>query len=84
VPLSQHSAKVALVVNTATEDPKSDSQFRQLQATLAPTPSVVVLVLIRRSQALQSEFEDDGFKIMAFPSNQFNHAEIGTNAEIHE
>lgn len=35
-------------------------------------------------QALHDEFEDDGLKIMAFPSNQFKDAEIGTNAEIHE
>lgn len=36
VPLSEHTAKVALVVNTATEDPDSDGQFRQLQATSSP------------------------------------------------
>jgi len=29
-------------------------------------------------------YQEDGLKIMAFPSNNFNDAEIGTDEEIQE
>ncbi|THG07348.1 hypothetical protein TEA_025853 [Camellia sinensis var. sinensis] len=77
VPLSNYNGKVVLIVNVASKWQKLLPPF------LAPFCSGLTQSNYKELNILYEKYKDQGFEILAFPSNQF-WQEPGTNEKIQE
>ncbi|THG07352.1 hypothetical protein TEA_025857 [Camellia sinensis var. sinensis] len=77
VPLSNYNGKVVLIVNVASKWQKLFPPF------LAPFCSGLTQSNYKELNVLYEKYKDQGFEILAFPSNQF-WQEPGTNEKIQE
>jgi len=74
---------VTVVVNVASEWGLTERDYTQLQGNgLIQRKKLTNIFFLTTLQALYEKYQADGFRVVAFPSNQFGNQEPGSNAEI--